>query len=126
MPLLAGHREGIDIASGELTHAVGHRIDCGRGGQGRVQTGRGIPFAGVSVARGGGPGSSLAKISNMTDYNALAALYQSGTEADYLRDAAKIREWEGKIAKREAIRGTVTNFMSYAGGAMGGMGGKGD
>ncbi len=78
------------------------------------------------AAGGGGIDTqSLAKISNMTDYNALAALYQSGTEADYLRDAAKIREWEGKIAKREAIRGTVTNFMSYAGGAMGGMGGKG-
>lgn len=69
------------------------------------------------AAGGGGIDTqSLAKISNMTDYNALAALYQAGTEADTLRDAARIREWEGKIAKREAVRKTVTNFMSYAGG----------
>lgn len=76
------------------------------------------------AASGGGVDTSRqAKIQNMTDYNALAAIYESRTQADVMRDMAKMREREGREARRAAEMATVTNFMEYAGGSMGSMGG---
>lgn len=67
------------------------------------------------AAGGGGVDSKfLADIENKADYNALVALYESKSQADVMRDEAKLRISEGKAIKRNARLSAVGSFLQSA------------
>ena len=83
----------------------------------------------AAMAAGGGGVSDniLADIKTTTDYNVLSSLFAGEQEAKGMNYAAKIKNFEGKMAKRMATMKTIINvgeaageaFMMGAGGAPG-------
>lgn len=80
----------------------------------------------AAMAAGGGGVSDniLAKIKTTTDYNVLSALFAGEQEAKGMDYAAKIKKFEGKMAKRIATAKTVISVGEVVVEAlMGGIGG---
>lgn len=80
----------------------------------------------AAMAAGGGGVSDnvLAKIKTTTDYNVLSALFAGEQEAKGMDYAAKIKKFEGKMAKRMATARTIINIGEEAASAyMAGAGG---
>ena len=65
----------------------------------------------------------IAKVNQAIDYNALSALYDAELEAQTLRQQAKSRVWEGKLARKASYRAAHSTMMDTAADAMGSMGG---
>lgn len=80
----------------------------------------------AAMAAGGGTVSDniLAKIKTTTDYNVLSALFAGEQEAKGMDYAAKVKKFEGKMAKRMATARSIINageagaqaFMAVEGG----------
>jgi len=80
----------------------------------------------AAMAAGGGTVSDnvMVKIKTTTDYNVLSALFAGEQEAKGMDYAAKIKKFEGKMAKRIATAKTVISAGEVAAEALaGGMGG---
>ena len=77
----------------------------------------------VMAAGGGGMVDNiLADIKTTTDYNVLSALFAGEQEAKGLDYAAKLKKYEGKMAKRMATMRTIVNVGEEVGSAMAGGG----
>ncbi len=80
-------------------------------------------IARMSAGGGGIDTERLADIEQQGEYNALAALYESSTQADTLKEEAKLRRQEGKQKLRETRMGVASSLVSAGGSMMGSMGG---
>lgn len=71
----------------------------------------------AAMAAGGGGVSDniLAKIKTTTDYNVLSSLFAGEQEAKGMDYAAKIKKFEGKMAKRMATARSIINVGEAAG-----------
>ena len=78
----------------------------------------------AAMAAGGGMTDieQLADIRSTTDYNVLSTLFASKNEAQQQRYAARIRNHEGRMAKRLSMVKGITTIISEAGKAIAGAG----
>ena len=71
----------------------------------------------AAMAAGGGTTTdagaigTLGKLKQVSDYNALSALFGAQTKASSLRDAAKAKRYEGKAAQVAGIIGAATTAL---------------
>ena len=81
-------------------------------------------IAAMAAGGGGMVDNILADIKTTTDYNVLSALFAGEQEAKGLDYAARLKQYEGKMAKRMATMRTIVNvgeeIASRAGGKPGG------
>ena len=79
----------------------------------------------AAMAAGGGMTDieQLADIKSTTDYNVLSTLFASKNEAQQQRYAARIRNHEGRMAKRMATAKAITTAITETGKAIAGAGG---
>lgn len=81
----------------------------------------------AAIAAGGGSTTDagsmemLADISEMTDYNVLAALYDSESKAQGLDTEAAVKKYEGKLARQQGRMKALTTTLTGASQAFGGI-----
>lgn len=81
-------------------------------------------IAAMAAGGGGMVDNILADIKTTTDYNVLSALFAGEQEAKGLDYAARLKQYEGKMAKRMATMRTIVNVGEEVGTALAGGGGK--
>lgn len=71
----------------------------------------------AAMAAGGGSTTDagmverLGDIGAQADYNVLSALFESEEEAQGIKEKAKVRRWEGRVAKRRGIAKALGTVM---------------
>jgi len=89
-------------------------IEINRQGEGAQSDAAAAMGAAGGVTDDVGAIKTMADIEKVTDYNALAALYESGQRADTQRFAAQLDEMSGKQAQRAGRMKAVSTVLSGA------------
>ena len=123
----AGNLKAAQYAkAAKASAAVGTRksAEIRRQGAGMQSDAAAAMAASGGVTDDAGAIQTMADIEQVTDYNALSAIFEGGTKAQEQQFAGSLSKWEGKEAKRASKREAVSTVISSASKAYG-MGGGG-